>query len=213
VPKDIKSAEKPGGVAGFDGREWRRLDVAGAPTDARCVAFDAQGRLWAGTNDGVAVWDGRSWTLPMKNDDQLPSKTVRALAVDQKGDIWMATYHGLARYDGKAFTRYNRTNSGIPADDIRSVAVDRSGAVWIGAAFSGLAKFDGAAWTLFSTDNSGLPHDDVYSLYFDRGGHLWVGAGRWDEKRPKGYRLATFDGKNWRTFAASDLNPAPKSER
>src|ERR1051326_494779 len=46
------------------------LDKNGLPNNTiRAISFDQRGYLWVGTNDGVAVYNGRKW-MPVKFEDR-----------------------------------------------------------------------------------------------------------------------------------------------
>ena len=67
------------------------------------VTEDAQGYLWASTQDGVARWDGyRFRVYPARPDDPhgLPVSYVRTIATTALGRIWVGMDGGgLARFD------------------------------------------------------------------------------------------------------------------
>lgn len=62
-----------------------------------CLAQDASGFIWAGTEGGVYRYDGagfRRWTIA----DGLPSTWVESLSPDSDGSLWIGTRRGLCRF-------------------------------------------------------------------------------------------------------------------
>ncbi|MCX6621180.1 MAG: hypothetical protein NTY38_08880, partial [Acidobacteria bacterium] len=63
------------------------------------LGFDAGRRLWAGTDQGVNVWDGSSW-LHYDRDDGLiwDDCNLHAFAAEPGGGVWIGTSAGLAHF-------------------------------------------------------------------------------------------------------------------
>ena len=51
---------------------------------------DHHGQLWAGTQNGLAQWDGQDWKV-YTTSDGLSENIVRALADDAEGNLWIGT--------------------------------------------------------------------------------------------------------------------------
>jgi len=61
--------------------------------------FDAQGRLWAGTQHGVDVWDGARWTHYDMNDGMVwDDCDTNGFAQGKDGAFWIGTSGGLSRF-------------------------------------------------------------------------------------------------------------------
>jgi ligand-binding sensor domain-containing protein len=97
------------GLGAYDAPRW--LTFAGQPSPlagegVHALAEDGQGRLYFGTDSGVAVLDesepdpGRRWLrLGGAPAGGLPDPRVRALAVGPDGRLWAGTRGGLAVID------------------------------------------------------------------------------------------------------------------
>jgi diguanylate cyclase (GGDEF)-like protein len=61
--------------------------------------YDAKGRLWAGTERGVDMWDGRHWSH-YDTDDGLAwdDCNLNAFAEEPDGTVWIGTSGGLSRF-------------------------------------------------------------------------------------------------------------------
>ncbi len=61
--------------------------------------FDAKGRLWAGTEHGVDVWDGARWSHYDMNDGLIwDDCDLNAFAAEPNGTVWIGTSGGLSRF-------------------------------------------------------------------------------------------------------------------
>jgi len=61
--------------------------------------FDALGRLWAGTERGVDMWDGFRWTHYDMNDGLAwDDCNLNGFAAEADGTVWIGTSGGLSRF-------------------------------------------------------------------------------------------------------------------
>ena len=67
------------------------------------LAFDAEGTLWAGTDLGVARFDGESWSL-RHSKRWLTHNHVRGIAFDSEGTAWIATRGGVSAIKRRTMT-------------------------------------------------------------------------------------------------------------
>ncbi len=119
-------------------RSWLPRNVGGA-------AFDAHGRLWFGSQQGVGVLDGDNWTL-YTGDDGLPYNQFTTLAVGEKGTVWFGTTRGAIRFDEKNWS-YRQGKRWVPDDAIRQIAVAPDGTAWF-ATKGGVGKIEPRMMTL-----------------------------------------------------------------
>ncbi len=131
------------------------------------LMLDRRGLLWAGTQDGAARYDGRSWT-----DVELPTRErsnfVRTLLESSNGDLWIGTQAGgLLRRRGEDWRVFGGDSEGAGDLRINVLAESPGGAdgplLWAGTHANGLARFDGRAWRRW-TVAEGLPADRVWDL-------------------------------------------------
>lgn len=87
---------------------------------------DNDGRIWAATDNGVAVFDGQSWRA-FTTADGLADDQVNDMALGSDGSIWFATERGASQYDGVTWHTFRR-GDGLPATSVTSVFADREGA-------------------------------------------------------------------------------------
>lgn len=130
-------------------------------SEVLCLTKDKDGFIWAGTTNGVAVFQcpqdafngGCEAILPVIKEGAFASylfkgQEVRCIAVDGANRKWMATASGvwLISPDGdKVLANYTETNSPLFSNDVRKIAIDGSnGEVFIATA-KGLVSFRGTA--------------------------------------------------------------------
>ncbi len=121
----------------------------------RCITSTAGGNIWIGTDYGLALLNGTTWTVFNTMNSGLPDNSIRSLVID--GNIlWVGTFMGgLARYDGSTWTVFNTTNSDLPDDFVRSLSIDNNGKLWVGT-IGGLGVYDGSIWTIYNISNTPL---------------------------------------------------------
>jgi ligand-binding sensor domain-containing protein/signal transduction histidine kinase len=136
---------------------------------------DRQGRLWAGTQHGLACWDGHAWRL-FKTSDGLTAEIVNAIADDAGGNLWIGTEGGGLNClkEGK-FTAPFRRAQGFPSDNISALYADGDNAVWVGTSGNGLIRLQNGSWTNYTTDD-GLNGNGVNYIIEDDQGFLWIGS-------------------------------------
>jgi hypothetical protein len=119
-------------------RSWLPRNVGG-------VGFDARGRLWFGSRQGVGVFDAGKWTL-YTGDDGLPYNDFTTIAVGDNDTVWFGSTQGAIRFDGKSWA-YRQGKRWVPDDEIRQIAVARDGTAWF-ATKAGVAKIEPRLMTL-----------------------------------------------------------------
>ena len=133
---------------------------------------DHQGWLWAGTQNGLARWNGEDWKIFTTPDGLV----VRAIAEDAEGSLWIGTENrGLVFFEAGKFISYQKEEDGLPGNDISCLYLDRDGVLWVGTSGHGLARFYKGKWTRYSTDN-GLASNSIDYIIEDDTGCLWIGS-------------------------------------
>src|ERR1017187_4728975 len=89
---------------------WENFTVAEGLPDNRIyrVCVDVY-RVWAGTDNGLALYERGKWKI-FTTADGLAHRAVLSLALDkQTHDLWIATMGGLSRYSAGRFDTFNRS--------------------------------------------------------------------------------------------------------
>jgi signal transduction histidine kinase/CheY-like chemotaxis protein/ligand-binding sensor domain-containing protein/HPt (histidine-containing phosphotransfer) domain-containing protein len=144
------------------------------------LELDPQGRLWVGTQEGVAVRTGRGWR-PFPLPPGATTQFVRVLLHTTDGSLWIGTEGaGLWRFRDGAWTHFdkdhqlasNRINCLLEVTDDEGERV-----LWTGTAGGGAAFFRRGAWTQVGKA-AGLPGDWIWKFRATRqpGGALRLWA-------------------------------------
>lgn len=113
-----------------DGTVIRYTAAAGLPSnDIRDILPLADGTVWIGTNDGIAVMqDGVVGTFGIRNG--LPGTFIFELFRDRAGQIWVGTDVGLSLFKDGRFLPLT-VHNGLPASDMYGIQEDETGTFWI----------------------------------------------------------------------------------
>ena len=85
------------GIKKYDGSEWTTLN--GLPsTWVIKMALDSLGNLWAGSNKGLAMWDGWKW-VAVEEELRLLTLNIYAIETDSRGILWIGTDYGLSNFN------------------------------------------------------------------------------------------------------------------
>lgn len=120
----------------------------------RCMTLDAQGWIWAGTSDGLVVFnpdklaaDPKAWHSYNRNNHKLYSNEIRSIFCDRHGRVWIAeTGSGFALcrpgkdYSQLQFEHYGVSN-GLVNSMVQGFAEDRQGYLWVSTEY-GLSCFN-----------------------------------------------------------------------
>ena len=195
---DLWLATMGGGLARWDRSTDRFQRFRHDPHDAaslasdkvRTLLIDGQGRIWAGTEDGLDVLDprsGRARHFVHRDGDprSLASNRVFALCADARGRIWIGTDGGLNRYEpaSDAFVQYDLRPSESSTRDVRVRAIreDHEGMLWVGTLDSGLVRLEPEThrFTSFRHDpqiKESLSNDRVLAILEDDAQRLWFAS-------------------------------------
>ena len=161
------------GLAKFDGNTWTKYDMQTGtlPSDkVYCVTSDSVNNIYAGTSDGLSVFNGTSWQHYNSGNSPLTSGAITVEVIGS--DIWMGTNNGLFHFDGLNWTNYDQLNSGIISDSVTCITTGKNGEVWVGTK-QGISKFYQNSWTNYGTSFQ-LPHLYIKDMSVNGNNELWV---------------------------------------
>lgn len=197
----------------------------------QALAEDAQGRIWIGTANGLARFDGHrmvSFPARMDRPNALATTSVEALVVDQRQQLWVTTQGGyLARWrdDHKGFERVD-LHASLVAEQLELWALaSQDQSLWVGSYGAGLLQLDleghllaqfaipaqfgsGQVTDLQVTDDSALwlVTLDQRLLRFDLRSHQFAALSMRDsDAPPAAYGLALRQGKPWFSTRAGQV--------
>jgi len=157
-----------------DGDNLERLSIPRAGPGARVIFHDTHGRVWLGSEFGLAYWQNNQ-LRKFTTEETGPRCHVTGITEDAKGAVWITTAGcNLMCLSGTNLTTYHSTNSS-PKCRFWCALAETNGAIWIGTLGGGLVLFENGGFTHFTTDD-GLPDDNINQLLHDDVGNLWGGS-------------------------------------
>jgi len=158
-------------------------------TSVNVLFEDRSHRLWAGTQNGLVLFDRQSGTVQKRflpdaqRADSLPNGLVTAICQTGDGDLWAGTSQGLARFDGehdrfRIYSEEMNPRYSLGSAGILSCLEDHDGSLWIGTD-NGLDRLDTASGLVrhYRTED-GLPDNNVLAMLQDPRGELWIATGK-----------------------------------
>jgi ligand-binding sensor domain-containing protein len=121
-------------------------------------------RIWAGTEDGLAVYEDHAWKT-YTTKDGLAHRAVLTLALDKRtGDVWAGTMGGLSRISGGRIDTYTQLNSGLSNDVVYGVSVEGEN-VWVATAAGGCRlDLHTGQWSLYNERNTPMVEIWAYAV-------------------------------------------------
>jgi signal transduction histidine kinase/ligand-binding sensor domain-containing protein len=179
------------------------------------VAQDKEGFIWLSTSKGGAYrFDGRNFTLFLKNDGFTNSLSSE-LYKDSQGNLWLCTNtDGLFKYDGKKFIKYKITD--IPKHI--STICEAGNLYWIGVD-KDLYSFNGSRFRKafsFTSRITSIKSDMKGNIWLLTRGNLYsycIKSGKMKaEALGKDVKAFYFDkkGNKWYTFNNKIMKFGPK---
>ena len=122
--------------ADYQVTEWTSSE--GLPQNSvHALAQTPDRYLWVGTRDGLARFDGNTFTTyHTSHTSGLPDNHITDLAVAEDGTLWVGTAGGLARYRDGSFESLSDAHPAV-AGYIRAVTVGPNGSTCLAIVFAG----------------------------------------------------------------------------
>jgi len=121
-------------------------------------------RIWAGTDNGLAVYEDHKWKT-YTTKDGLAQRAVLSLTLDKNtGDVWAGTMGGLSRISGGHIDTFTQLNSGLSNDVVYGVSVSGD-EVWVATAAGGCRyNIRTGQWDLYNERNTPMEEIWVYGV-------------------------------------------------
>lgn len=133
-----------------------------------CFARDFDGRIWAGAQNGLLLFDGTRWRK-VGSDWNFTNQRIWTMFVSRDGTLWVATDHTIIflRRGSKAFQQTGLRVKGVP-----HIAQSKDGQLWM-SEFSGTVRPIPYGSRRDSTAGPSIRVEGV-KLLFDHDGSLWM---------------------------------------
>jgi ligand-binding sensor domain-containing protein len=150
--------------------EWRTFTKKdGLPSDKIYAVRVGDGRVWAGTDAGLAYYEDGTWTT-LTTADGLAHDVVLSIDVsEQTGDVWIGTAGGLTRWSAGRFEIFDQLNSGLANDVVYGVSTEREH-LWVAtAAGAGRLNTYTGRWDIFNEQNAPMHEPWTYGVHVHEG--------------------------------------------
>ncbi|MDB4285401.1 hypothetical protein N9903_00655 [bacterium] len=144
------------------------------PSDRFSSLAHFRGKVYAGSADGLAVFDGESWST-IDRVDRVRLQKVHLSVDADRDELWAGAVNvagGLVKFDGEEWTFLGGGGKGL-VNYVISIAF-AGGSVWLGTTGNGLFRITDGTWENYGREE-GLAAETVSSLAAD-GPALWVGT-------------------------------------
>ena len=135
---------------------------------------DAQGKIWAGTSQGLYVYRQGAWA-PATTKPELQDAPITMLLEDHDRNLWVASNAGMARFHQGVLTELIPDSNPGGFRSMISAFEDREGNLWFGSQWNGLTRLWNG-WTKRYSAAQGLNEPLVWSLAKAPDGAIWVGT-------------------------------------
>lgn len=144
---------------------WKNFTTSdGLPSDhAYCVRISGK-KVYAGTHDGLAVYENGAWKTYTTKDGLTHNGVVSIDVSELTGDVWIGTLGGLTRWSGGKFEKFTQLNSGLPNDLVYCVICEGKD-VWV-ATGGGAGHYDTFTrqWEIFTELNAPMHEPWTYGV-------------------------------------------------
>ncbi len=144
-------------------------DPAVAKVRCRALAEDASGRIWVGTDDGLALLSGDSFTLLHPGGGAHGPLVQDVLA--EGNDVRVVADNGLWRVSADGRPGAEPGPPGVAPDGYRTLAATAEG-LWLGTYSDGVWLRDGAGWRAAPAGTAAARC--VYQMTVERSGTLYI---------------------------------------
>ena len=142
------------------------------------------GQLWAGTQNGLANFDGQKWRLFTTRDGLAKCRPRHRGRRRRESLGW----HGEQRLESCSRTGNSFPTvpvpTACPATTFPVSTRKTEGVLWVGTGGHGLARLENGKWARYATTN-GLVSDSINYITEDDAGYLWIGCNAGLMRLPK----------------------------
>lgn len=192
------------GLVSYDNKSFASFDRTNSNIKGDYISpifTDTKGNIWVSFSkptDGIAKYDGSTWTTYSVNEIPVDKISVISIAEDKEGNIYFGGANGLITYDGEKWSTLDLPEGNCV---IRTLDISADGAIAIGHN-GGLIVKEGEKWTTHTTDNSELQLGTVRAVKYTDSGQLYVGYGGGFG----GGGFSIIDDDKWRHFNKTNSN-------
>lgn len=147
--------------------------------------FDRYGRLWIGTENGLACYDGSEMLKYTRGAGVVPGNELNAVLADRFQDrVWFATKRdGFGYYDWRTgesmFFRHDKNNPDSPlSDEITCLKQDARGDIWFSTYTGCVGRYNSTSGTFTAFNSStvkGMAEGNIRCIELSSDGKVYAG--------------------------------------
>ena len=138
--------------------------------NVNCVQFDNENNLWIGAQNGIAKYDGNSWTVYDETNTQLQTfPDIWSMKFDSSNVLWFGHYYGVGRLNNNAWSFWSSPDF----EYATTVEINKNGSIWVATESGSLVNLTSdTTWTIYQFP--AIPSWN-YQLTIDTNGIVWFG--------------------------------------
>ncbi len=160
----------------LDGDSYDEIEWQTEPSEIRSLYQHADGQIWVGTRNGVALIKNQT-LVAIEFDVDLSQQTVNSFTVDHQQNIWLSTRDSGAYEFNKnhQLVKHLNMGNGLPDNSVNSMFQDSEQNMWFGTYGGGVARLSAANVTNWKAQ-SAMPNPNAYTIIQDTKGCVWIGT-------------------------------------
>jgi hypothetical protein len=171
--KWIGSMDK--GLIRYDEVNFISYNTSNSPIPSNkinCVSIDPMNKVWVGTDFGIGIFDGNSWTVYNRQNSDLTSEIINTIAFEENGTAWIGTTANLVKFDGISWSIYYQQSEW--ANWFKALYIETPNDIWLGAVMNGIYKFHNNVFVryLLHPDNN-YPSNTISAIDADPLNNIW----------------------------------------
>ena len=162
----VWASEKPAVPPAMPHYRWENFTTAnGLPNDrVYGVAVDGD-RIWAATDNGLALLEGGKFVKVYRPEDGIAHRACLSVAVDKKRhDVWVGTLGGANRISGGRVDTFTQLSSGLANDVVYGVAAWNDEVWFATAAGASRLNLKTNQWAIYNERNTPMQEIWTYSV-------------------------------------------------
>ena len=165
-----------------------------AGSRVNCMTTDPQGRLWVGTDDGIAMWDGARFQSVTPTNGELP-EDVEFLSVAEGGRLWAGVDGHVREAVESRWVLDAESLKNVFTGNLSRMGTceDHHGGLWLYDYGRGLWHASAGGEVRQFGSQEGFPGERINCFFEDHEGNWWAGLDAGGLVRIRERRFQTID--------------------